>query len=139
MADVIRNCAGGIVFCGDELFLLKSDKGEWVLPKGVIRDRQQPREVALARVAAEAGISATILAQAGETTYEFYSQTRRKNVCNRIRWFAMSAPDRRYRIAFEQGFLDGDYYPLEKALELVSHAQDAEVIRKAREIYLGQE
>ena len=40
MADVIRNCAGGIVFCGDELFLLKSDKGEWVLPKGVIRDRQ---------------------------------------------------------------------------------------------------
>ena len=32
-----RNCAGGVVFFDDKVFILKNDKGEWVLPKGVIR------------------------------------------------------------------------------------------------------
>ena len=139
MAEVMRNCAGGIVFYGDELFLLKSDKGEWVLPKGVIREKGQPRDVALARVSAEAGIKASILAPAGETRYEFFSQTRRKTVCNLIHWFAMKADSRSYRIAFEQGFLDGDYYPIERALTLITHRQDAEVARKAWEIYQARE
>ena len=47
---IVRNCAGGVVFCGGKVFLLKNDKDEWVLPKGVIRDRRSPREVALERV-----------------------------------------------------------------------------------------
>ena len=135
MAAAIRNCAGGVVFSAEEIFLLKNDKGEWVLPKGVIRDKSVPREVALARVEAEAGIRAQIIAPAGDTRYEFYSQTRRKSVCNRIQWFAMTAESKSYRIAFEQGFLDGDYYPLARALELISHEQDADIIRKAWEIY----
>ena len=36
MAEHIRNCAGGVVFAGDDVFLLKNDKGEWIMPKGVI-------------------------------------------------------------------------------------------------------
>ena len=47
---IVRNCSGGVVFCGSKVFLLKNDKEEWVLPKGVIRDRRPPREVALERV-----------------------------------------------------------------------------------------
>ena len=135
MAEVMRNCAGGAVFFGSELFLLKNDKNEWVLPKGVIRDKQRPRDVALARVADETGLSARILAPAGDTRYEFFSQSRKKSVCNRIQWFAMVADSRSFRIAFEQGFLDGDFYPLDKALALISHEQDAAIVRKAWEIY----
>ena len=135
MAELIRNCAGGAVFYGDELFLLKNDKGEWVLPKGVIREKKTPREVALERVAAEAGIKARLLAPVGDTHYEFFSQTRKKSVCNRIHWFAMAAEHRSYRIAFEQGFLDGDFYPLDKAMELISHAQDAEIVQRAWDVY----
>ncbi len=138
MAEITRNCAGGAVFFGDELFLLKNDKGEWVLPKGVIREKQSPREVALARVSAEAGITARILAPVGDTRYEFYSQTRKKSVCNRIQWFAMTADHRGYRIAFEQGFVDGDYFPLEKALEMISHEQDAEIARNAWAVCRGE-
>ena len=51
---IVRNCAGGVVFWGDQVFLLKNDKGEWVLPKGVIRDKRMPAEVALERVKTEA-------------------------------------------------------------------------------------
>ena len=77
---IVRNCAGGVVFWGDQVFLLKNDKGEWVLPKGVIRDKRMPAEVALERVKTEAGVCAQIVSTAGDTNYEFYSLTRRQPV-----------------------------------------------------------
>ena len=61
---IVRNCAGGVVFWGDQVFLLKNDKGEWVLPKGVIRDKRMPAEVALERVKTEAGVCAQIVSTA---------------------------------------------------------------------------
>ena len=139
MAEHIRNCAGGVVFAGDDVFLLKNDKGEWIMPKGVIRDRRNAREVALYRVEAEAGIQAEIIAPVGRTSYDFYSQSRRKEVSNRIQWYLMRAGSRRYRIAFEQGFLDGDYYHFDVAVRLLTHEQDREILRKAREIMTAQE
>ena len=139
MAEHIRNCAGGVVFAGDDVFLLKNDKGEWIMPKGVIRDRRNAREVALYRVEAEAGIEAEIIAPVGRTSYDFYSQSRRKEVSNRIQWYLMRAGSRRYRIAFEQGFLDGDYYPFDVAVRLLTHEQDREILRQAREIMTAQE
>ena len=139
MAEHIRNCAGGVVFAGDDVFLLKNDKGEWIMPKGVTRDRRNAREVALYRVEAEAGIQAEIIAPVGRTSYDFYSQSRRKEVSNRIQWYLMRAGSRRYRIAFEQGFLDGDYYPFDVAVRLLTHEQDREILRKAREIMTAQE
>ncbi|HIS03056.1 MAG TPA: NUDIX domain-containing protein [Candidatus Pullichristensenella avicola] len=139
MAEHIRNCAGGVVFAGDEVFLLKNDKGEWIMPKGVIRDRNSARDVALYRVEAEAGIRAEIVAPVGRTSYDFFSQSRRKSVSNRIQWYAMRASDRRYRIAFEQGFLDGDYYPYEIAVRLLTHEQDRDILRRARQILADAE
>ena len=138
MAEHIRNCAGGVVFCDGDVFLLKNDKSEWIMPKGVIRDRRSAREVALYRVEAEAGIEAEIVALAGRTSYDFYSQSRRKSVSNRIQWFAMRASDHRCRIAFEQGFLDGDYFPYEVAVRLLTHEQDREILRRARAILTGE-
>ena len=137
MAELVRNCAGGAGFSGDEVFLLKNDKGEWIMPKGVIRDRGDAGDVALRRVEAEAGIEAEIVAPAGKTSYEFYSQTRRKQVLNRIQWFAMRAKSRRYRIAFEQGFLNGDFFPFDVAAKLITHDQDREILKSAREILNG--
>jgi len=132
---IIRNCAGGVVFFEDKVFLLKNDKSDWVLPKGVIRERQLAQDVAAARVEAEAGIYAEIISTAGDTSYEFYSLTRRQPVCNRIHWYIMCADTPKYRIAFEQGFLDGDYYPIEQALELITYSQDKALVSVAFEKY----
>ena len=139
MAEHIRNCAGGVVFAGDEVFLLKNDKGEWIMPKGVIRDRNSARDVALYRVEAEAGIRAEIVAPVGRTSYDFFSQSRRKSVSNRIQWYAMRASDRRYRIAFEQGFLDGDYFAFDVAVRLLTHEQDREILRQAQKLVAASE
>ena len=132
---IVRNCAGGVVFWGDQVFLLKNDKGEWVLPKGVIREKRMPAEVALERVKTEAGVSAQIVSTAGDTNYEFYSLTRRQPVCNRIPWYVMRAENDKYRIAFELGFTDGDFFPIEQAMETITYSQDRSLVSVAYQKY----
>ncbi len=132
---IFRECAGGVVFFGDKVFLLRNDKHEWVLPKGVVRDKRLKQDVALERVRKEAGIEAEIISPAGETSYEFYSMTRHQPVCNRITWYVMRADSADYRIAFEQGFTDGDYFPIDEALDHVTYSQDKALVSVAHEKY----
>ena len=135
MASAIRSCAGGVVFCDEQVFLLMSDRGEWVMPKGVIRNRNHSNDVALWRVEDEAGIHARIIGIAGNTRYDFFSESRGKDVSNRIQWFAMIADDDSYHISFDQGFLNGGYYPVQKAREMLSHECDREILDTAYQIY----
>lgn len=135
MAGAIRSCAGGVVFSGDEVFLLMSDRGQWVMPKGVIRNRNRSNEVALWRVEDEAGIRAEIIGIAGNTRYDFFSESRGKEVSNRIQWFAMVAADHNFRVSYDQGFLNGGYFSIDRALELLSHDEDRVILQNACEIY----
>jgi len=135
---LFRKCAGGVVFHGNDVFLLQNDKGEWVLPKGVVRGQAPQREVALARVLSETGVDAKVLEAVGETNYEFYSTTRRTSVCNRIMWYTMQAASPVYRIAFEQGFADGGWMPMDEALEKITYTQDKSLLRLAHEKYKAQ-
>lgn len=135
MASAIRSCAGGVVFCDEQVFLLMSDRGEWVMPKGVIRNHNHANDVALWRVEDEAGIQARILGIAGNTRYDFFSESRGKDVSNRIQWYAMAAEDNSYHISFDQGFLNGGYYPLERARTMLTYDCDREILDTAYEIY----
>ena len=135
MANAIRSCAGGVVFRNDQVFLLMSDRGEWVMPKGVIRNHNPSNDVALWRVEDEAGIHARIIGIAGNTRYDFYSESRGKDVSNRIQWFAMEAEDDQYHISYEQGFLNGGYYSIEKACEMLTHDGNKEILMAAYKIY----
>lgn len=135
MAGAVRSCAGGVVFHEDEVFILMSDRGEWVMPKGVIRSSNRSNEVALWRVEDEAGIHAEIIGIAGNTRYDFYSESREREVSNRIQWFVMAAPEGSFHIAYEQGFLNGGYYPVEKALEMLTFEPDRKIVQNAYEIY----
>lgn len=130
---LIRNCAGGVVFNGEKVFLLKNEKNEWVLPKGVIRNGDLPHEVAVNRVVVEAGISADVISTAGQTNYEFFSFTRKKPVCNRITWYIMKASSNDYAVSKENGFQDGGYFTIEEALEKITYSQDKALVRLSYE------
>lgn len=130
-----RNCAGGIVFYGDEVLLLQNEKAEWCFPKGVIRTVEKPEEVALERVSFEAGVQAKILFPVGRTNYEFYSITRQRPVCNKIVWYVMKAENSSVTPNPEQNFSDGGFYPLEKALEMVTYSQDRSLLMMAYQRY----
>ena len=135
MAGAIRSCAGGVVFFEDEVFLLMSDRGEWVMPKGVIRNENRSNDVALWRVEDEAGIHAEIIGIAGNTRYDFFSESRGREISNRIQWFAMRAEDRTFHVSYEQGFLNGNYYPIERARELLTYDGDKTILDRAYQIY----
>ena len=107
---LLRNCAGGVVFSGSKVFLLQNEKGEWVFPKGVIKNGELQSEVALNRVKVEGGIDASIISSAGRTNYEFFSVTRQKPVCNRITWFIMMAPDESFKIGEPAKFINGGFF-----------------------------
>jgi len=125
---LIRNCAGGVVFHGDTVLLLKNDKEEWVFPKGVIRSNQLAHEVAVAKVQYEAGVTSKIVEPAGQTSYEFYSTSRRRPVCNRITWYLMLSDSDKALPNSEQGFTDGGFYPYTKALEMITYSQDRSLL-----------
>jgi len=132
-----RNCAGGGVFHGDKVLLIRNDKGDWVLPKGVIREGGQATAVAVERVRREAGVDATILAPAGETYYEFYSVTRRLPICNRINWFIMKADSDGFEINKDEGFQDGGFFPLEDAAEMITYNQDKALVHLSYEKFVS--
>lgn len=135
MAGAIRSCAGGVVFNDNEVFILMSDRGEWVMPKGVIRNHNRSNDVATWRVEDEAGIQAEIIGIAGNTRYDFFSESRGADVSNRIQWFAMQAYDRTYHVSYDQGFLSGGYYSIAQARELLTYECDKEILDIAFKIY----
>ena len=126
---LFRNCAGGIVFCADRVLLLKNEKDEWVMPKGVLREEKLPMDVALSRVRAEAGVEARILESAGETCYEFYSITRGRPVCNRIQWFIMAAEDSRCQPSLP--FTEAGFFEHDDALTRITYTQDRSLLAVA--------
>ncbi|SDZ15651.1 NUDIX domain-containing protein [Proteiniborus ethanoligenes] len=125
---IFRSCAGGVVFHEDRVFIMKNDKNEWVLPKGKIRDGFLASETAIERVKEEAGLDVDIISTAGETSYEFYSFSRQQPVCNEITWFIMDSKDTSYEINKEYGILDGGFYNIDEAIDMITYSQDKSLV-----------
>lgn len=124
----LRDCAGGVVFHEDSVFLLKNEKDEWVMPKGLILSDENPQDAALRRVLEETGIKAEIVDQAGRTYYEFYSITRKMPVCNRIAWYVMKADSEDFRVAESNKYTEAGFYPILDAIERVTYSQDKSLL-----------
>ncbi len=134
---LVRNCAGGIVFHGDKVLILRNEKSEWVFPKGVIRADETLETVATVRVKVEAGVDAVIVGTAGMTNYEFYSVTRHRPVWNKITWFIMVADSDRCAPSKEQNFSAGGFYPIEEAAGLITYSQDKSLLMVSYHKYLS--
>lgn len=133
---IIRNCAGGVVFKNDNVFILKNEKNEWVLPKGKIREDNLPPETAIKRVEYETGVDARIVSSAGETAYEFYSITRNQAVCNKIIWYIMESNTEEFSINIDEGFKEGGFYPIDKAIDMITYSQDKSLVSLSYKRYL---
>lgn len=129
MDMLLRNCAGGVVFSGNnKVFILQNEKEEWVFPKGVIKNGELQSEVAVRRVKKEGGIDATIISPAGRTNYEFFSVTRQQPVCNRITWYIMVAPDEEYKIGEPGKYKNAGFFTIEEAMEKITYSQDRSLL-----------
>lgn len=133
---LVRECAGGIVFYQDRVLLLKNEKGEWVLPKGKIRNNMLSADVAKERVLVEAGVEASIVVPAGESSYEFYSITRKSPVFNKVTWYIMEAKSDAFRINEELQYTDGGFFTIDDAMERITYSQDKGLVSYAHRKYL---
>jgi 8-oxo-dGTP pyrophosphatase MutT (NUDIX family) len=125
---LVRNCSGGIVFHEDKVLLLMNDKHEWVFPKGVMREGDQPDDLAVRRVLIEAGIQARILAPAGKTAYEFYSLSRQRPVANKIIWYIMTCDSAEIVPSVVNNFTGGGFFTVEEAMDMVTYSQDKSIL-----------
>ncbi len=125
---LIRNCAGGVVFFDDKVFLIKNEKDEWTLPKGVIKGNDLSSEVAVKRVKEETGLDVDIISNAGRTSYEFFSITRQRPVCNKITWYIMRANSNDFVLESTPKITDGGFYELEEALKKITYSQDKSIV-----------
>ncbi len=134
---IVRNCAGGIVFCGDKVLLICNDKREWSFPKGVLKegDKTKLSDLAAKRVKLEAGVDGKVLAPCGKTNYEFYSVSRRKPVHNNISWFVMSSETDTPSAGHDEGILDAVFFPVETALTKITYSQDRSLLMMAYQKY----
>lgn len=132
---LVRNCSGGLVFCGEKVLLLQNEKSEWVFPKGVIRSGDNSEEVALRRVELESGVQAQIISPAGKTNYEFYSISRQRPVCNKINWYIMRAADEKVVPNEAQSFYAGGFFTIDEAMKKVTYSQDKSLLASAYQTY----
>ncbi len=132
---IVRNCAGGIAFYKDRVFMLKNDKHEWAFPKGVVRDGKTLKDVAVERFKVEAGLDVRILAPCGRTSYEFYSVSRQKPVHNNISWFVMEAGSDDITVDSSEGFIEGRFFTIEEALAEITYSQDRSLLMTAYQRY----
>jgi len=132
---IVRNCAGGLVFCDDKVLLIRNDKHEWGFPKGVVRTGEKMMDVARTRISVEAGVEACIVAPCGKTSYEFYSISRRKPVHNNVSWFVMKSAVTDCVPNAEEGTLECEYFPIDVALEKITYSQDKTLLMMGYQKY----
>ncbi|HAA63909.1 MAG TPA: NUDIX hydrolase, partial [Thermoanaerobacter sp.] len=61
-------------------------------------------------------------------SYDFYSVPLHRPVLNKIIWYLMATADEEFNISKEDGFVDGGFYPIDKALEMITYSQDKSLV-----------
>ena len=80
-------------------------------------------------------MDARIIDSVGETSYEFYSNTRKCPVHNQIHWFLMEADGDKYSVNKMEDFTDGGFFPIDEALEKITYSQDKSLVSLAYRKY----
>jgi diadenosine hexaphosphate hydrolase (ATP-forming) len=119
--------AGAVVMIEDScLVLRRSDREEWVFPKGHLEDGETPEDAAIREVLEETGLPIEIVASLGSTRYKFgRGQAHHK----RIDWFLALADHR--RLALEPIFREAALLDREGAERVLSHSADRDLARRA--------
>ncbi|MDQ7038867.1 MAG: NUDIX hydrolase [Aquificota bacterium] len=121
--------AGGVLFRGDKVLLIKNPSGVWTFPKGLVEKDERPEETAVREVLEETGVEGEIVKPLGEITYWYTLKGER--VFKRVRYYLM-----RYRKGEpkpSREVLDAGFFPLEEAWKLIKYKGDKEILSRAQD------
>ena len=91
--EVTEITAGGIVFNGDKVLVLRNLKGVGVFPKGHVELGESHEQTALREVLEETGLRAGIVGKAGMSSFHFYSYLDKAVHRKIVYWFEMETTD----------------------------------------------
>ncbi len=128
-----EHSAGGVVVRDGEVLLVRAKnlKGEpvWVFPKGLIEEKESPREAAVREVLEETGYEAEVIAPLGQTRYWFFRDGQR--VQKTVDWFLMR-PVRKVK-EHDWEVDEVAWVPFEEAEKRLSYPGDRALLKRARE------
>ncbi len=119
--------AGAVVLDSDRcLVLRRSDRPEWVLPKGHIERDEEPSLAAIREVLEETGLEIETVGDLGSTRYRFGQGLRHRK---RVEWFVGRVVGGDLRL--EPFFAEAVFLPEEEAVATLSHEIDRELVNHA--------
>ncbi len=131
--------AGGVVFHGRRVLILKKMNGDWVLPKGKVEPKESPENAAAREVSEETGVTAQVLGYLDETGYRFRNiWSQQELIIKRVHWYAMIAMTTEIIPLEEEGFIDGRFVDVGEIDNFLRYNDEREMVRKGKAV-LGLE
>lgn len=126
--------AGGVIIDKGKVALLKKFRGDWVLPKGRIELGETQEEAALREVKEEIGINGEIIRYIGYVKY-WYTRIEGEKIQKTVHYYYMKPKSNNLVPQKEEGFAEASYIHIDKAISLVKHNAEKNMIKKAKELY----
>jgi diadenosine hexaphosphate hydrolase (ATP-forming) len=125
-ADVIEGAGGVVVNSEGKVLLIRHHNGTWVFPKGHVDEGETPLEAAIREVAEEAGVDCRC-PDPHNTFVTSYVNVRGEP--RLITWFLLRTEAREPEMS-EPLFPEGEFLPVEEALERLTFAEDRALLRQ---------
>lgn len=140
--EVTEITAGGIVFNGAKVLVLKNLKGVWVFPKGHVELGESHEQAALREVLEESGLHALIVGKAGMSSFHFYSYMDKAVHRKIVYWFEMETMDT--EVIVNRELKMGAFFGTSEAVNMLSFPNDvanlkAVLERRAVDVRNGSE
>lgn len=126
--------AGGVVIHDGQFLLLKKFSNEWVLPKGRLESDETLEIAAIREVKEESGIDASIVRYLGFVKYD-YQHNDGEKVKKTVHYFYMKPDEIKLNPQREEGFVEAIFLPYEKAIRLVKHDAEKNMLKSAKYFY----
>jgi diadenosine hexaphosphate hydrolase (ATP-forming) len=120
--EVTEITAGGIVFNGDKVLVLRNLKGAWVFPKGHVELGESHEQAALREVLEESGLHALIVGKAGMSSFHFFSYIDKVVHLKIVYWFEMETMDT--QITVNRELRMGMFFQTAEAVRMLSFPND---------------
>lgn len=124
--------AGGVVYFGNAILLLKKYNGDWVLPKGKIEKNEDIKDTSIREVFEEGGVKADVVKYIGKIQYSFKNSWKNNEVINKtVHWYLMKARSMTCNPQKEEGFIDARFIHIDRVQAMAKYEDEKSIIEKA--------
>jgi 8-oxo-dGTP pyrophosphatase MutT (NUDIX family) len=120
--------AGGVVYFGNAILLLKKFNGDWVLPKGKVEEDEDIVEASVREVYEEGGVKADVIKYLGKINYSFKNSWNNNEI---VHWYLMKARNMTCNPQKEEGFIDARFIHMKRVAGMAKYDDEKNIIIKA--------